>query len=191
MAQKDEAAKKSVLFPNGEKIEYDDNVPTIETASINSKESCNFIKEHSPDVICLCGVGVAKPRVFNLAKKGTINIHVGITPEYRSAKPIEWALYNGDYDNVGVTVHFVDEGIDTGDIIYQEKIPVTSSDSIGSIYGRCKISGCNNMLKAISEIENGTIKRWQKDGVSGRKYISHEFGLTNYLRVLKNLKRAK
>ena len=189
--RKEEKTKISALFPNGEEIAYNDTVPTIEVGNINDDKAYQFISELSPDLICVCGTSVIKPRIFNLAKHGAINIHVGITPEYRSAKPIEWALHNRDYENVGVTLHFVDRGVDTGDTIFQEKIPVNKGDNVGSIYAQCKIAGCNLMLMAISEIEEGTVKRWRKEGVGGRKYIRHEFGLSNYLRMAYNLKMKK
>lgn len=186
--KKEEQEKIAILFPNGDEISYKDQIPTIEVGNINDEKACEFISNLSPDIICVCGTSVIKPHIFNLSKHGAINIHVGITPEYRSAKPIEWALHNKDYEKVGVTVHFVDEGIDTGDILFQERIPFTKEDNVGSIYARCKVVGCNLMLRAISEIEDGTMNKWRKDGVAGRKYISHEFGLTNYLRMLFNLK---
>lgn len=186
--KKEEKEKISALFPNGEEITYNDTIPTIEVDNINDNKAFQFISQLSPDLICVCGTSVIKPRIFDLAKHGAINIHVGITPEYMSAKPIEWALHNKDYDNVGVTVHFVDQGVDTGDIIFQEKIPINNGESVGSIYARCKIAGCNLMLRATSEIEKGTVKRWRKEGVPGRKYIRHEFGLSNFLRMELNLK---
>jgi folate-dependent phosphoribosylglycinamide formyltransferase PurN len=189
--ERETQAKIDMLFPGGKKVEYEDDVPTIEVGSVNDEKVVEFVSRLSPDVICVCGTSVVKPRVFNLAKYGSINIHVGITPEYRSAKPIEWALYNKDYDNVGVTVHFVDEGIDTGDIIYQEAIQISPGDSVGSIYAKCKIKGCDLMLRAVSDIEEGGIKRWRKEGIEGRKYISHEFGLSNYLKMVLNLRKRR
>lgn len=167
--KKEEKKKISILFPNGESISYNDKVPTIEVGNINEDKALQCISEMDPDLICVCGTSVIKPHIFNLAKYGAINIHVGITPEYRSAKPIEWVLYNRDFDNVGVTLHFVDQGVDTGDIIFQEKVPINRGDNVGSIYARCKITGCDLMLKAILEIERGSVKRWRKKRCSRQK----------------------
>lgn len=189
--ENEEKAKISVLFPDGEEIAYNDNITTIEVGSINDEKARRFISDLSPDLICVCGTSLIKPYIFNLPKYGSINSHMGITPEYRGSRTVEWALYNRDYDNVGVTVHFVDKGADTGDIIFQERIPIEKRDNLGAIQARCKIVQTRLMLKAISDIENGTVKRWRKDHVRGRNHISHQFGLSIFLRTLLNLKTKR
>ena len=187
---REDRKKTELLFGDRERVRYLKEVPTVEVGSVSDDKAFDFVSRLSPDLICVCGTSVIKPRIFNLARHGAINIHVGITPEYRSAKPIEWALHNKDYDNIGVTVHFVDEGVDTGDIIHQGRIDVTGEESLAGIYAKCKILGCDLMLRAISEIENGTVRRWRKEGVAGRKYTAYEFGLSNYVRTWIHLKRG-
>ncbi len=188
----DEADKIDILFPGKQSIQYESDIPTIKAPSINDDSVYDYVKSIKPDIICVCGTSVIKPHIFSLAKIGAINIHVGITPEYRCAKPIEWALFNKDFENVGVTVHFIDEDVDTGEIIYQETIPVERGDSIGKIYAKCKIRGAEMMLSALEQIrKEGRIDSWRKQGVPGRKYISHEFGLTHYLNMMYNLRHQR
>ncbi len=129
----------------------------------------------------MCGTSVLKPEVFTLAPKGTVNIHTGITPEYRSADPIFWALYRGEPEKVGVTVHYIDRGIDTGPILHQESVPVYADDSLASIYVRCIRRGAELYSRALAEIENGSARPIQRPGVASRAFLSVNLGLAQYL----------
>jgi len=182
---------KESLFPESEEIKYAADIPTIEVPDINDRKCIDFISEYGPDIIAVCGTSVIKPEVFNLSKKGTINIHCGITPEYKSADPAFWALYNNEPDKVGVTIHFVDAGIDTGDIIYQEPVEVTKDDSLATLYCKCIKTGAHLMMKAISDIENGSVKTIRKDHISGKSYYSINLGIWQYLIFQRRFKKLK
>ncbi len=177
---------------DGNKVEYEREVPTIVVPGINDDRTVDFIKEYEPDIIAVCGTNVIKPKVFKLAKYGTINIHVGITPEYRSADPIFWALYNNEPDKVGVTIHFIDEGIDTGDIIYQEPVGVDRGDTLTTLYCKCIKTGAMLMSKAIDDIEKSKVKGYKKDVSTDKAYYHMDLGIWQYIlfrRRVKNLKR--
>ena len=150
-------------------------------ANVNDAACVAFIKEQAPDVIAVCGTSVLKPEVFTLAPKGTVNIHTGITPEYRSADPIFWALYRGEPEKVGVTIHFIDRGIDTGPILHQESVPVHAADSLASIYVRCVRRGAELYVRALGEIENGTARPFRRPDVASRAFLSVDLGLAQYL----------
>ncbi|RJQ53801.1 MAG: hypothetical protein C4526_06200 [Nitrospiraceae bacterium] len=182
---------KNLLFPGSREIKYTLDVPSIETANINDKKCIDFVSAYNPDIIAVCGTGVIKPEVFRLSRYGTINIHCGITPEYRSADPILWALYNNEPDKVGVTVHFVDEGIDTGDIIYQKAVGVTKDDNLDALYCKCIKTGAELMIKAIDDIERGEVKTFRKDAVPGRAYYHMDLGIWQYMNFLRRFKRLK
>ncbi len=169
------------LFSGLGNAHYEKNVPSIEVSDINEPKCVEFISLHNPDIIAVCGTTVLKPPVFELSRRGTINIHTGIIPEYRSADPIFWALYNNEPDNVGVTVHFVDKGIDTGPIIYQQRVGVTRDDKLETLYCRCIKKGAELMSQAISDIENGEVKAMRKDGVQGKAYYHMDLGIWEYL----------
>jgi methionyl-tRNA formyltransferase len=155
-------------------------VPTLVVANVNDAECVAFIRDHAPDVIAVCGTSVLKPEVFTLASSGTVNVHTGITPEYRSADPIFWALYRGEPEKVGVTIHYVDRGIDTGPILHQETVPVHAEDSLASIYVRCIRRGAELYSRALEEIENGSARTVTRPGVS-RAFLSVNLGLAQYM----------
>lgn len=156
-------------------------MPTLVVASVNDAECVAFIRDRAPDVIAVCGTSVLKPEVFTLAPKGTVNIHTGITPEYRSADPIFWALYRGEPEKVGVTIHYIDRGIDTGPILHQETVPVYAEDSLASIYVRCIRRGAELYWRALDEIENGSPRTVRRPGVASRAFLSVNLGLAQYM----------
>jgi methionyl-tRNA formyltransferase len=156
-------------------------VPTVVVGNVNDVACLEFIRAQGPQLLAVCGTSILKPEVFTLAPKGAINIHTGITPEYRSADPIFWALYHGEPEKVGVTIHFVDRGIDTGSIIHQETVPVYAKDSLASISARCVRRGAELYSRALSEIENGSVTTIARPGVKSRAFLSVDLGLAQYL----------
>ncbi|HVZ17115.1 MAG TPA: formyl transferase [Terriglobales bacterium] len=161
--------------------EYKARVPVVTVSNINDQECIATVIRHAPQLIAICGTSVVKPAVFGLAPAGAINIHTGITPEYRSADPIFWALYNGDHKNVGVTIHFVDSGIDTGPIIHQASVPVYGSDTLNSIYVRCIVKGAELYLQTLDEIAAGTVTTIDRSHVKGRAFYSIDIGILQYM----------
>ncbi len=92
------------------------NVPTIVTHSPNSPEAEEFLKEIAPDIVVARCKTLLKKKIFTLAKIGTVVFHPGICPEYRNAHGCFWALAQGDFEKVGMTLLKIDEGVDTGPI---------------------------------------------------------------------------
>lgn len=171
---------KERFFPNGVPINYAFQVPTQVVESINDAECIEFIKRYVPDILAVCGTTVIRPEVFTLTLKGAINIHTGITPEYRSADPIFWALYRGEPEKVGVTIHFIDRGIDTGPIIHQDTVPVYADDTLATIYVRCIRRGAELYSRALSEIAKGQVQIVQRGGVENRAFRSIDLGIIQY-----------
>lgn len=169
------------FFPGGAPVEYSRQVPTIVVPSINDPAAIAFIRDHAPAVLAVCGTSVLKPEVFTLAPKGAINIHTGITPEYRSADPIFWALYQGEPEKVGVTIHYIDRGIDTGSIIHQATVPVYADDSLATIGVRCIRRGAELYSQALTEINSGSVRTLTRHGVPSRAFLSVDLGLVQYV----------
>lgn len=172
---------RETFFPHGQRVAYGREVPAVTVQNINDVSCISFIRQHAPDLIAVCGTTVIKPEVFTLAPLGAINIHTGITPEYRSADPVFWALYNGEPDKVGVTIHFVDGGIDTGPILRQSAVPVYASDTLSGVKARCIRRGAELYLETLGDIEAHTAHIVQRPGVRGRAYYTINLGLIQYM----------
>lgn len=97
--------------------------------SANNAECITLLQKIKPDLVIVNGTRIISKEVLNCIPAKFINIHAGITPKYRNVHGAYWALVNSDPASCGVTVHLVDPGIDTGNIIYQQTIQITNKDN--------------------------------------------------------------
>ncbi len=180
LAAAEAATVREELFPDRSPPAYRRPVSTRIVPSVNDPACVDFVRSLSPDLIAVCGTGVIKPEVFTLAPLGAVNIHTGITPEYRSADPIFWALYCGEHEKVGVTIHYIDKGIDTGPILRQEHVPIEPRDSLTSIYVRCIRRGADLYLQTLKNIELGIAQVISRPGARNRAFYSIDLGIIQY-----------
>jgi methionyl-tRNA formyltransferase len=131
------------------------SVPGIElNSSINSKESLEKIESHEPDLlVSIAGNQIFKKELINLAPKGCLNLHTALLPKYRGLMPSFWVLKN-DEDYTGVSVFFVDEGIDSGPILVQKKIEIGDRTQQELILDTKKL-GMDAIIEAIDMVKTG------------------------------------
>jgi hypothetical protein len=103
-------------------------VPTFRAAHVNHSDVVDLIASIKPDVVVLNGTEIVKAETFNATSTPFINIHCGLTPDYRGVHGAFWAIWNGDLARIGVTLHRVDRGVDTGEILAQARIDATRRD---------------------------------------------------------------
>jgi len=122
--------------------------------SLKSEKLYNTLKELNPDLFVVAAFRILPPRLINLPRLGAINVHASLLPKYRGAAPIHWALINGETET-GLTSFFLKETIDTGDMIYQEKVAITENDTYDTLHDRlCQKAG-PFLLKTLELIERG------------------------------------
>ena len=121
------------------------------------------IKKLNPDVICVVAYGKILPKeILEIPKLGCINVHASLLPKYRGAAPIQWAVLNGD-KITGVTTMYMDEGMDTGDMILKEEVEIGKEETTGELWDRLSIMGGNLLVETLSQIEKGIAPR-EKQG---------------------------
>ena len=117
------------------------------------------LNELDIDLIVTCAFGQILPKeVLDLPKCGCVNVHASILPKYRGSAPIEYAIMNGDSET-GVTIMYMDEGMDTGDIISISKLPIEANDTGGTIHDKLSLLGRDTLEKVLEDIFNGNVKR--------------------------------
>lgn len=163
-----------------------DSWPEHEISSVNKTEVVRAVQELAPEVICVLGTGILKKPIIGIPDKCVLNIHTGILPQYRGAKSELWTLANGDLKNVGVTVHVIDEGVDTGPIVKQERITVGPDDDHLSLRCRNIVKGVDLLLEALDQLEKGDIRTIQQDKSAGRNYSTPT--ISAYLKMKSALK---
>ncbi|MBZ5876644.1 methionyl-tRNA formyltransferase [Chromohalobacter israelensis] len=129
------------------------NIPWIVEKDVNSEDFVSYVNHQDCDVLVSMSFNqIIKKNLIKASSQGFINCHAGALPFYRGRNPINWALINGE-KKVGVTVHYVDEGIDTGDIIIQDFIEVASDDDYGSLLKKGFLQCADSLSKALLEIQ--------------------------------------
>lgn len=120
---------KNILEANELDVSEIPEDKTLHVSSINNQNAIDIIKTLQPDLIVINGTRIISKKVLNSSESKFINTHAGITPKYRGVHGMYWALVNDDLQNSGVTVHFIDEGVDTGKVISQERTAPTTKDN--------------------------------------------------------------
>lgn len=95
--------------------------------------------------------------VWNMPPLGTLNLHGSLLPKYRGAAPINWAIINGETET-GVTTFLLRHEIDTGDVLFQEKIPIGENDTAGEVHDRMMVLGAQVVLRTVQAIERGEVR---------------------------------
>ena len=125
----------------------------------NNPEFVEKLKNINPDVICVVAYGKIIPKeILDIPRLGCINVHGSLLPKYRGAAPIQWAVLNGDKET-GVTTMFMDEGMDTGDMIEKEVVKIGDNETTGELWDRLSIVGANLLVKTLKLLENGEATR--------------------------------
>lgn len=147
------------------------SVPFSYTQKINSKEFRLKLKTQEIDlIISVACPQILRKKILGLPEYGCINIHYGLLPEYRGMYPSFWVLANGEKET-GVSVHYMKEKIDAGDILVQIKEKIRPEDSFYSLVKRLKTTiGPEALLEAVKKIENGDKSVIHNDPESGSYY---------------------
>ncbi len=166
-------------------------IPVYQPEKLRTLEMVELIKSLEPDIIVVAAYGqILSKDVLDAPKYGCINVHASLLPKYRGASPIQWSILNGD-EETGVTIMRMDEGLDTGDIILQEKIRILPEDTADTLFERMANLGGPLALKAIEQIEAGTaiyIKQ-KEDEASYVKMIKKEMGEIDWSKPAEEISR--
>jgi methionyl-tRNA formyltransferase len=139
----------------------DDKIPSekikrVET--VNDEASIALLKEWDPAIVLVSGTRIISKKVLDACPAVFINMHAGITPQYRGVHGGYWAIANKDEENFGVTIHRVDKGIDTGEVLYQQRIKITSADNY-TTYPYLQLGeGLPLMKKAVADVFSAGLK---------------------------------
>lgn len=179
--------RKKVLTPSPiKKLAIKENIPVL--TPVKLKEEYQSILDYEPELIVTCAYGKIVPKVIlDYPKYGCINIHASILPKYRGSAPMQWAIANGEKET-GITLMYMDEKMDTGDIIDIEKIPILDDD-LGSIHDKLSLLGSSILEKNFSNIINNNISRVKQDDTKATlaPMITREMELLNFNDYGKNI----
>jgi len=133
------------------------NIPVLQPEKIT--EIKEILVQLNPDLFCVVAYGKILPKdILDIPKLGSINVHGSLLPKYRGAAPIQWAVLNGE-KTTGVTTMYMDEGMDTGDIILKQEVEIGEDETTGELWEKLTKIGGEILVETVKQIENGTAPR--------------------------------
>jgi methionyl-tRNA formyltransferase len=165
-------------------------IPFIQVDRINCKETRIAFENANPDLGLSLGNGYIGSKIFNVPKYGMINIHHEILPAYQNAQSIIWQIYNGS-KSTGYTIHKIDKNIDTGEILFQEEIPLTFrkdlADTVSFNYAKLWEHSARGLVSVLQKFEH----YYNQAIPQGRGGHYTTPSTTEYFTILKQFKKIK
>lgn len=132
------------------------NLPVLQPEKLKNPEFIEILRGLNADLFVVVAFRMLPEIVWTMPPLGTINVHGSLLPKYRGAAPINWAIINGEKET-GVTTFFLKHEIDTGDVIFREKMPIGEDDNVGEIHDKMMVLGAETLLKTVQAIDSQSV----------------------------------
>ncbi len=168
------------------------NVPVAQPESVNAPDGLAQLQEMRPDLLVVAAYGqILSKDVLSAPARGTINVHASLLPKYRGASPVAYSILNGDSET-GVTIIKVTPGLDSGDMISQEAIPIAADDTTGTLEAKLAALGARMAVDAARKYATGgPVEGTKQDAalVTKAPKIKKEFGLIDWTKPAAYIER--
>lgn len=154
--------KAMAFTPVKEKaLEYD--IPVYQPVKVGEEEFIGILRGLNPEVIVVAAFGQILPEsILNMPKYGCINVHASLLPKYRGAAPIQWSIIDGEKET-GVTIMYMEKGLDTGDMIDKVVVPIDTKETGESLHDKLAAAGGPLLLEVLDKLEAGTAVRTRQN----------------------------
>lgn len=154
--------KKMMMSPVKE-VALENNIEVLQPQKASDPEFIEKLKELNPELIVVIAYGqILKKELLEIPEKGCVNVHVSLLPKLRGAAPINWTIINGD-SKTGVTTMFMDEGLDTGDIIMSKEFKLDDEITAGELHDWMMVEGAELLSQTVKAIESGNYTRTKQN----------------------------
>src|SRR5690606_32209030 len=133
------------------------NIPLLQPEKLRNPEFVESLKKLNADALVVVAVRMLPKDVWQIAAKGTFNLHASLLPQYRGAAPINWAILNGE-TQTGVTTFLIDEKIDTGNILLKESVEILPEDNVGTLHDKLAEVGKKLIIETLNGLEKGDLE---------------------------------
>ena len=141
-------------------------IPVYQPTALKEESVLEELRRYAADVIVVVAYGKILPKaVLTMPQYGCINVHASLLPKYRGAAPIQWVVLNGETES-GVTTMYMDEGLDTGDMLLTARTPITLDMTAGELHDTLSVQGAAVLSDTLKALENGTLTRTPQSGES-------------------------
>jgi methionyl-tRNA formyltransferase len=164
---------RNIISSDIKKFALENNLLILQPEKLKDINFINTLKELNADLFIVVAFRMLPKEVWQLPRLGTFNLHSSLLPDYRGAAPINHAIINGE-KVTGVTTFFINENIDTGNIILQQKCEISHDDNAGTLHDKLKNLGAELLLRTVKNIEKGNIKTLEQNNLNNPdlKYAS-------------------
>ena len=163
------------------KYAVEHNIPVLQPLSLKDPEFLEALKAWKPDMFVVVAFRMLPKVVWEIPRLGTFNLHAALLPQYRGAAPINWAVINGDRAT-GVTTFMIDDGMDTGKIMFREQCLIDPDETVGDVHDKLMEIGSNLVVQTVEAIiENNVDMRVQSSFVQGSEILRPAPKLTREL----------
>ena len=163
------------------KYAVEHNIPVLQPVSLKDPEFLDALKAWKPDLFAVVAFRMLPKVVWEIPKLGTFNLHAALLPQYRGAAPINWAVINGE-KTTGVTTFMIDEGMDTGGIMYRYDCKIDPEDTAGDVHDKLMDIGAKLVLNTVEAIIDRNVElRVQKSFIQGSEILHPAPKLTREL----------
>ena len=153
------------------KYAVENNIPVLQPLSLKDPEFLEALKAWKPDLFVVVAFRMLPKVVWEIPKLGTFNLHAALLPQYRGAAPINWAVINGD-KATGVTTFMIDEGMDTGKIMYREQCLIGPDETVGEVHDKLMELGSSLVVQTVEAIIDGSVEfRVQRSFIQGSEIL--------------------
>ena len=159
-------------------------LPVLQPTNLKDPAFQAELAAYTADLQVVVAFRMLPEAVWSMPRLGSINVHASLLPQYRGAAPINWALMHGDLET-GVTSFFLRHEIDTGDLIFQDRVPIQPIDDFGSLYDKLKMTGAALARRSVEAIAAGTapsIPQEQRTDLRSAPKIQKETGRLDFAR---------
>jgi methionyl-tRNA formyltransferase len=154
---------RNVTAPPVKIAAQDLNIPVVQPDKVKTYDFIDFLTKLHPDLLVVTAYGHILPKaILEIPKIGCINVHASMLPKYRGAAPIQWAIINGE-EETGITTMMMDVGMDTGDILLTETVPIHPEDTAGTLHDRLAMIGAEVLIDTLTQLADGNLKATPQD----------------------------
>lgn len=152
-------------------LAVESGIPVLQPERAKDETFIEELRAYNPDIIVVAAYGKILPKaILDMPKYGCINVHTSLLPDYKGAAPIQWAILNGEKET-GVTIMYMDEGCDTGDIISAETLLIADDETGGSLHDKLAKLGGELLVRTLPSVLDGSCSRTPQEKGVGR-YVS-------------------
>lgn len=159
---KERGRGRKITYTAVKQFALEQNLKVIQPEKLRDQSFIDELKSLNADLFVIVAFRILPAEVFRIPPKGSFNLHGSLLPKYRGAAPIQWALINGE-SKTGLTTFFLEEKVDTGNIILQKELNILPEDDLGSLHDRMSEVGADLVIETISKIESGNYQLKKQD----------------------------